>query len=116
MYAKHSAQNYQPLLPGIKIKTLVYGELTLMTEFVMDKGSSLPDHTHPYEQTGYLVSGKIILYIEDKKQQIMAGDSWCIPKNVHHHAEILENSVAVEVFAPTREEYIKYLDRTTVVE
>lgn len=116
MFGKHTDQNYQPILKGIKIKTLVYGELTLLTEFVMDKGSALPSHTHPYEQTGYLVSGSIILHIGDKQQQIMPGDSWCIPQNVPHQAEIIEDSVAVEVFAPTREEYIKYLDRKTVTE
>jgi quercetin dioxygenase-like cupin family protein len=116
MFGKHNDQQYQPILEGIKIKTLVYGELTLLTEFVMDQGSSLPQHTHPYEQTGYLVSGSIILHIGDKKQIIIPGDSWCIPQNMLHHAEIIEDSVAVEIFAPTREEYIKYLDRNTVVE
>jgi quercetin dioxygenase-like cupin family protein len=105
MFGKHTDQNYQPILEGIKIKTLVYGELTLMTEFLMDKDSILPNPNHPYEQTGYLVSGSIILHIGDKKQQIMPGDSWCIPKNVPHQAEILEDS-----------EYIKYIDSSSVLE
>ena len=39
------------------MKTLCYGDKTLMTEFVMDAGSRLPLHAHPYEQTGYLVKG-----------------------------------------------------------
>lgn len=87
-----------------------------MTEFRLDKDSILPQHRHPYEQTGYLVSGSIILYIGDKKQRMLPGDSWCIPKNVPHQAEIIEDSIALEIFAPAREDYIKYLDHSSVLE
>jgi quercetin dioxygenase-like cupin family protein len=34
---------------------------------------------------------------------------WCIPSNVEHGAEILEESVAIEVFSPVREEYLSFL-------
>ncbi len=33
-------------------------------------------------------------------------DSWCIAGNVPHNAVALEDSVAVEVFAPVREDYL----------
>ena len=36
----------------------------------------------------------------------MPGDSWCIGGDVEHGAEILEDSVAVEVFSPVREDYL----------
>jgi quercetin dioxygenase-like cupin family protein len=36
------------------------------------------------------------------------GDSWNIPGNVSHRAEILEDSVAIEVFSPVRENYLNY--------
>jgi quercetin dioxygenase-like cupin family protein len=58
------------------------------------------------EQTGYLVKGRILLSIGAEVADLMVGDSWCIPSNVEHGAEILENSVAIEVFAPVREEYL----------
>ena len=45
------------------MKTLCYGERTLMTEFILERGSTLPVHSHPYEQTGYLVQGRIRLRI-----------------------------------------------------
>jgi quercetin dioxygenase-like cupin family protein len=34
------------------------------------------------------------------------GDSWRIPGDVEHWANIIEDSVAVEVFAPVREDYL----------
>ena len=33
-------------------------------------------------------------------------DSWCIPGNIEHGAEILADSVAIEVFSPVREDYL----------
>lgn len=88
------------------MKTLVYGEKTLMTEFRLERGNQLPEHSHPHEQTGYLVKGHIILYIGPEKHDVESGDSWCIPCNVIHRAEILEDSVAIEVFSPVREDYL----------
>lgn len=106
MFAKAAKFGYIPAAPGIRRKTLVYGDRTLMTEFLLEKGKLLANHSHPHEQTGYLVSGHIILTIGNEVQEIRPGDSWMIPGDVEHHAEILEDSVAVEVFAPRREEYL----------
>ena len=63
-------------------------------------------HAHEQEQTGYLVSGSIILSIGEENFQAEAGDSWCIPGNVEHGAKILLDSVAVEVFSPVRKDYL----------
>jgi quercetin dioxygenase-like cupin family protein len=88
------------------MKTLCYGARTLMTEFILEQGSVLPLHSHPHEQTGYLVKGHIRLRIGEQEHEVGAGDSWCIPSGVVHGAQSLEDSIAVEVFAPVREDYL----------
>lgn len=98
MFARHGDDGYREVIPGIKMKTIVYGDKTLMTEFVMKKGSTLRQHDHMHEQTGYLVSGRIRLSIGDKTFEACAGDSWNIPGDMPHSAQILEDSVAIEVF------------------
>jgi len=108
MFKKHESTGYQIVLPGIRQKTLVYEEKMLMTEFLLEGGQVLPDHSHPHGQCGYLIKGHIRLRIEDKIQDTLPGDSWCIPADVRHGAEILEDSVAIEVFSPVREEYKKF--------
>jgi quercetin dioxygenase-like cupin family protein len=77
-----------------------------MTEFILEKGAILAHHRHPQEQTGYLVSGHMILTIGDDVHEVRPGDSWVIPGSMEHHAKILETSVAVEVFAPRRDDYL----------
>jgi quercetin dioxygenase-like cupin family protein len=106
MFTKHSATGYRPALEGIERKTLVHGDRTLMTEFRLRKGSVLPRHAHPHEQTGYLVQGRMRLSIGAGECEMQPGDSWCVPGGVEHGAEILEDAVAIEVFSPVREDYL----------
>jgi quercetin dioxygenase-like cupin family protein len=106
MFQKKDDNGYIPALEGIERKTLVYGEKTLTCEFRLKKGSTLPRHDHPYEQTGYLVSGRMQLFIGEKTFDTGPGDSWCIPADMEHGAVILEDAVAIEVFSPLRQDYM----------
>ena len=87
-----------------------------MTEFLLKKDSILTEHSHINEQTGYLVSGKIKLYINNRLKIIMPGDSWSVPSNSKHKGEILEDSVAIEVFSPVRDDYKRYMNREDIEE
>jgi quercetin dioxygenase-like cupin family protein len=106
MFTRSCEFGYVSIAPGIQRKTLVYGDKTLMTEFILEKGATLAHHRHPEEQTGYLISGHLVLTIGDEVHEVRTGDSWAIPGNVEHHAKILETSVALEVFAPQRKDYL----------
>lgn len=106
MFQKQSLEGYKSVTPGIEMKTLVHGEKTLMVEFFLEKDSMLPVHSHPHEQTGYLVSGHIRLQIGPERLDVLPGDSWCIPGDLEHSAEIVADSVAIEVFSPVREDYL----------
>jgi len=106
MFCKRQNDGYKQPLEGIRQKTLVYGDETLLTEFRLSEGSLLPKHKHPQEQTGYLVSGRILLSIGSEEFETEPGDSWCIPSNVEHGALIREDSVAVEIFSPIRTDYL----------
>jgi quercetin dioxygenase-like cupin family protein len=106
MFYKRNTEGYREVLDGIKLKTLVYGDKTLFTEFQLKTGRQLPRHAHPQEQTGYLVSGRIRLTIGEETFEVEPGDSWCVPGNEEHQAEILADSVAIEVFSPVREDYL----------
>jgi quercetin dioxygenase-like cupin family protein len=107
MFTKHDSSGYTTPLDRIQMKTLVYGDRTLMTEFLLEQDAVLPRHKHPHEQTGYLVSGRVDLTIGDETHHLSAGDSWCIPGSVEHSVIARESSVAIEVFSPVREDYLR---------
>jgi len=106
MFQKKSIDGYKPAIDKIEMKTLVHGDKTLLVEFQMKKGALLPRHSHPHEQTGYLVSGNMELTIGAETFSVKPGDSWCIAGDIKHNAVILEDTVAVEVFSPVREDYL----------
>jgi len=106
MFGKYCKDGYRLAIDGIEQKTLVYGDKTLMVEFLLQKDALLPLHSHPHEQIGYLVKGRISLTIGPEIHDVCPGDSWCIPGGVLHSAEIIEESLAIEVFSPVREDYL----------
>jgi quercetin dioxygenase-like cupin family protein len=106
MFTKHSDAGVIQALEGIQRKTLVFGEKTLLTEFKMEKGAHLPRHSHPHEQTGYMVRGRMRFTIGDETFEVEAGDSWNVPGIVAHGAEILEDTLIIEVFSPVRDDYL----------
>jgi quercetin dioxygenase-like cupin family protein len=111
MFYKSRNDGFKVIIEGITVKTLVFGENMLFSEFHMEKGSRLPMHSHPQEQTGRLLKGKIILTIADKKSELNPGDCWSVPSNSVHGAEIIEESIAIEVFSPIREDYLQYFQK-----
>jgi len=86
-------------------RTMTDGERLMLIEGTMETGAIVPEHTHPHEQTGYLVSGRMTFEIGDETRDLKAGDCWMVPSNVPHKVTALEPCVFVDVFSPPREEY-----------
>ena len=106
MLKKKDQLTYRPLIDGVQLGTMVHGEKTLMGRFKLAKGSVIPAHDHPHEQTGLLLSGRMVFTIDGVEHEVVPGDSWCIGSGVPHSATAVEDSVAVEVFSPVREDYL----------
>jgi quercetin dioxygenase-like cupin family protein len=93
------------MMPGISRRTLNYGDRTLLVELTLDSGSVIPAHSHPHEQIGYLVKGKLVFEMEGLVKEVSPGDSWVVPSAVEHKVTAMEDSIAIDVFSPVREDY-----------
>ena len=107
MIVKAGPEGYKNLLEGVRPKNLIHGERTHMTEVKVKKGSIIPEHQHPQEQTGYLVSGSLRFFGADGDTIVRPGDSWNFAGGEPHGAEALEDSLVIEVFSPIREDYLE---------
>ncbi len=107
MFKKAEQLTFRKMIDGVELGTMVHGDETLMAQFKLKKGYDIPLHDHPHEQTGLLLSGHIVLIVDGTEYDVSPGDSWCIGADVLHGARALEASVAVEVFAPPRVDYIE---------
>ena len=106
MFRKKVTGESRQLLEGVDLTTLVHGEKTLMGQFKIAKGSIIPNHSHPHEQTGFMVFGKLRFIVDGEVTDVETGDSWCLHGNIEHSAEALEDSMIIEVFSPVREDYL----------
>jgi quercetin dioxygenase-like cupin family protein len=109
MISQPDSASAKEILPGIRMRTLVVGEHSMMCVFYLQQGAVIPLHQHAQEQTGYLVSGRIRLIDAHGATEVVPGSAWSFKGNAPHRAEILEDSVAIEVFTPIREDYLAYL-------
>ncbi len=97
---------YYELIDGVRLKNLVHGEKTHMVKVILKKDKSLPLHSHPEEQTGYLLKGVMDLIIDGNLFRVNEGDSWSIKSNVPHEAHMIEDCEVIEIFSPPRKDYL----------
>lgn len=79
----------------------------MVVEVSFESGAVVPVHSHPHEQTGYLASGRLRFQIGEEERILERGDSWLVPGNVPHVVTALEESVAIDMFSPPREDFLQ---------
>jgi len=105
-FVKKSTEGYRETVPMIRMRPLAHGERMNMVENRLVAGGVHKLHSHPYEQCGYLISGRTRLTVENEQFEVEPGDSWCIQADVMHQMDVIDDSVIVELFSPIREEYL----------
>ena len=106
MFYKLDPSNFKQILPGVLMKPLTYGDNSLLCEFRLKQGSIIPAHQHPQEQTGYLISGRLRFSSNEGEFIAVPGSSWNFKGGLVHKAEVLEDTVAIEIFSPVRQDYL----------
>ena len=107
MIVKAASEGFKDVLEGVRLKNLVHGERTHLTKMKLKKDAVVPEHQHPQEQTGYLISGSLRFFSGDEETIVSPGDCWTFAGSEMHGAEALEDTVVLELFSPVREDYLK---------
>ena len=71
----------------------------------LQKDAVVPEHSHVNEQVTMVERGALKFFIEGREQIVRAGGILTIPPHAPHGVEVLEDSVAVDVFSPPREDW-----------
>lgn len=101
------ATNPIEMFPGVVRRTLVSGDRQTLVRIDLAHDAEVPEHTHPHEQAGTVVTGRIHLRVGAEEQDLDEGASYLIPSDVPHFVRALAPTTLVEVFAPVREEFAK---------
>ena len=91
---------------GVAFTLLAVGQQSMVTKMDYRLGNRVPFHSHPNEQSGYVVSGSYRLRGGGREEVLGPGDSYSIPPGVEHSIEVLEAGEVVDVFTPPRQDYL----------
>lgn len=100
-------EDLNPLLQ----RQMVWGQEIMLARVLLKKGCIVPEHSHHNEQLTYIVEGALKFYIDGKEIVVHAGEVLCIPSNMPHKAEALEDTVDLDVFSPPRADWINKTDQ-----
>lgn len=108
-----SIDDYEPveLAPGARART-PYGKHVMLSYLEMDEGSVVPLHSHPHEQGGIMLRGRLELTIAEESRVCTVGDMFIIPPNTPHGARPVDGpAIVLDVFSPIREDYAKLFNK-----
>ncbi|MCS6953878.1 MAG: cupin domain-containing protein [Bryobacterales bacterium] len=88
-------------------RQVIHGERMTVARIHLAKGAIVPEHKHPNEQITLLQSGRLRFAIAGEERVVEAGETVQIPPDLPHAVEALEDSVAVDLFSPVREDWIR---------
>ncbi len=91
---------------GVDFVLLSHGPESMVTKMLYKKEDNPPLHNHPNEQSGYVISGRYRITIEDTTHEIGPGDAYSIPRGVKHGIEIIEPGEVLDFFSPPRKDYL----------
>lgn len=99
------------LLPGCRLRT-PFGRNVMLSYLEMDEGAVVPLHSHPHEQAGMLLSGRLELTIGAETRLCEAGAMFIIPGGTPHRAVAVGGPcVVLDVFSPVREDYAELFNK-----
>ena len=91
---------------GVSFDVLAVGQKSMVTRMNYKVGNNVPLHSHPNEQSGYVISGKYRIKYQNINEILNPGDSYSIPENIEHSWEVIENGEVIDVFTPPRQDYL----------
>jgi len=94
------------IFPGVEICSTA-GKGMMLSYVTLEPGSVVPMHSHPHEQMGILISGKLEFTVGGITRVLGPGDKWRIPSGVPHKVVACDGpAIALDVFHPIREDYL----------
>lgn len=107
MYTENKNVPAKDLGGGVNRKILSYSENLMACELHFEKGSVGAKHSHPHEQIGYIVSGKLIYQEEGCEDKVLeTGDTYYVKPDAVHGIKVLEETVLLDIFTPMRKDFI----------
>jgi len=84
----------------------IVGTNTMLARIVLKKGALVPLHHHFHEQISHVVEGALEFRVDGEPVIVRAGEILCIPPHLPHEVLALQDSIALDIFNPPRQDWI----------
>ncbi len=91
-------------------RKVINGERITVAKLGLSKGCAVPVHQHENEQISLILEGALKVEIDGRELTVRAGEVMVIPSGVPHGVQAVEDTVAVDVFSPVRQDWIQGTD------
>jgi len=88
-------------------RQVIHATNVTVARIYLAKGAVVPEHNHRNEQVTVLLQGRLKCTHAGKEFILEAGQALEIPPDAPHQVTALEDSVAMDIFAPRREDWIR---------
>ena len=106
VFVKATDVELEDVAQGLTRQVLGYNDDIMLVRVTFEKGAIGERHSHPHRQVTYVESGSFEVEINGEKQVLNSGDSFMIPADLPHGAVCLAPGVLIDVFTPTREDFL----------
>jgi quercetin dioxygenase-like cupin family protein len=87
------------------VRQVIHAENLTVARIQLKKGAAVPEHSHVNEQITMLESGRLRFRVCGREIGVQAGQALVLEPNAPHSVEALEDSVAIDLFSPAREDW-----------
>jgi quercetin dioxygenase-like cupin family protein len=90
---------------GVRARRIQGDRLTLAV-VELDPNAIVPEHRHPHEQNGLVITGQMTFRVASEQQVLGPGGTWRILGDTPHRAQAgPEGAVVIDVFSPIRADW-----------
>jgi quercetin dioxygenase-like cupin family protein len=87
-------------------RKVISGDKAMVAQVFLKKDAVVPEHHHESEQLTYIVDGALKFQLEGREVIVRKGEVLRIPSNVPHRAVALEDTLDVDIFSPSRTDWL----------
>lgn len=87
-------------------RQVLHTERMTIARLRIAKGGIVPEHSHENEQVTQVLEGLLIFRTPEGDVRVGQGDFLVLPPHLPHGVEAMEDSIALDTFAPRRQDWI----------
>ena len=88
-------------------RQVIHTDNMTVARMYLAKGCHVPEHHHHNEQVSMIQQGSAKFVLDGVERILKAGDVIRIPPHTRHSVDALEDCVALDLFSPRREDWIR---------